>query len=321
MTPMATALLPATAVRRHDRLDVTAILVLVLLCALWGVQQAAVKIAVAGGLPPLLQAAMRSTVAAACVFAWVAGRDGIATARAMLRADRVLLPGIAIATLFGLEFLALFPGLRLTTASRGVVFLYTAPFFTALGAHLFLPDEKLRPIQAFGLLVAFAGVATTFADGLLRGGGSLLGDSLCGVAAVLWGATTVVVKASPALSTERPARVLFLQLFGSAPLLIAAAAVSGELWRWPDATGVAWLGLFYQTVIVAFASYLAWFWLVLAYPAARIAAFTFLTPLFGILAGTVLLGEHAGLSVAVGLVAIAVGLRLLNGRRRHAEPP
>lgn len=307
-----------SAASRHDRLDVRAVLILVGLCTIWGVQQTATKVAVAEGLPPLLQAGLRTGVAAICVCIWIAARQGMEALRGLFRRDGTLRAGSAIAVLFALEFLFLFPGLKLTTASRGVVFLYTAPFFTALGAHFVLPAERLRPRQVFGLLIAFAGVAVAFADGFRSGGGSVLGDAMCAAAGAFWGATTVTVKASPGLMRASAAKVLLIQLAGSTPLLLLASAFAGEMTAWPNATPAAWAWLGYQTFVVAFASFLAWFWLVRAYPAGQLAGFTFLTPLFGILAGALLLGEHAGWPVLIGLVAIAAGLRLLNAAPRRA---
>jgi drug/metabolite transporter (DMT)-like permease len=293
--------------------DAAAIAILVALCAVWGVQQVAIKVAATHGLPPVLQAGLRSLVAAACVAAWIWLRQGRAGLAGLLARD-TMAPGLAIAALFALEFLLLFPGLALTTASRGVVFLYTAPFFTALGAHLLLPGERMSARQAVGLLIAFAGVAATFAEGLLAGGGSLRGDLMCLAGGAMWGATTVAVKANPALARAPSSKLLFLQLAGSAPLLLLGAWALGERLDLPAVAPIAWAGLFYQTVVVAFVSYLVWFRLILTYPAGRIAGFTFLTPLFGILAGALLLGEHASPALLVGLTAIAVGMRLVNSR-------
>ena len=300
--------------RRRDHVDATAAAVLVLLCALWGVQQVAVKVAVTEGLPPALQATLRSFGAALLVCGWIGLKEGGTALRALLRRDAALGPGLVIAVLFALEFLALFPGLHLTTASRGVVFLYTAPFFTALGAHLFIPAERLTLRRAAGLVIAFAGVAAAFADSLGAAGGSVAGDLLCLAAGALWGATTVVVKANPLLSRTPSSKVLLMQLAGSAPILLLASVGFGDLDHVPHATALAWGCLFDQTVIVAFLSYLTWFWLIQIYPAGRIAGFTFLAPLFGILAGWLLLAEHASFALLLGLVAIAAGLRLLNTR-------
>ncbi|HEY0910264.1 MAG TPA: EamA family transporter [Bradyrhizobium sp.] len=94
--------------------------------------------------------------------------------------------------------------------------------------------------------------------------------------------------------------------------MTASAALLGELNRFPDTTLLAWLGLAYQIVIVAFANYLAWFWLLLTYPAAKVSGFTFLAPLFAILSGGVVRGEQITVAILFDLAAIAVGLRLIN---------
>ena len=303
----------AVATLRRDRLDARAVCVMVLLCALWGLQQIAVKVASGLGLPPLLQASARAAVACVLVLLWTAWRDGGPAARALLRPDRTLLPGLLVGASFTAEFAILYPGLALTSASRGVLILYTAPFFTALGAHLLLPDDRLTRAKALGLLIAFAGVALAFADGLGRIG-SLRGDLLCLGGAVLWAASTLVIKSSPALGRARPAKVLLYQLGCSVPVLFAISLGIGE-WHalaWPQP--LAWLCLAYQSVVVAFASYLIWFWLVLSYPASRLSPFTFLAPMFGICFGGLLLGETIGATLLVGLAAVAVGLRLLNRR-------
>lgn len=294
-------------------IDLLAVATIVLCCALWGVQQVAVKVAVVQGLPPVFQAAARSLVAAGLLAVWIALRSGRRGLAAMLAIDRATPVCLFIGVMFAGEFLTLFPGLQLTTASRGVIFLYTAPFFTALGAHLLLPAERLGWRQALGLIIAFAGVAAAFAEGIGAPGGSVAGDALCLAAGALWGATTVIVKASPALARVTASRVLFAQLAYSAPILILAAWLSGQ-WHIGHATPLAWAAWFYQTFVVAFASYLAWFWLIQRHAASRIAGFTFLTPLFGILAGVLLLGERFSPWVLVGLAAIAVGLRLLTAR-------
>lgn len=146
--------------------------------------------------------------------------------------------------------------------------LYTASFFTALGTHLLIPSERLRPINAAGLLLAFAGTATIGGPGAH----SLTGDLLLLAAAALWGLTTVVIKSSRALAAASAGKVLSYQLLGSIPILLVAGLLTGEL-RVPDATRLAWASLGYQCVIVVFASYLTWVWLIGRYPAGRLAAF------------------------------------------------
>lgn len=301
----------------RTRLDSVAVVTLVLLTALWGVQQVSVKLAVVNGFPPGLQAGLRSAIAALCVTGWIAVREGRGGVRGLLSRSS-LGPGVAIGGIFAAEFLMLYHGLRLTTASRGVVFLYTAPFFTALGAHVLVPGERLRVVQFVGLLVAFGGVGIAFAEGLLAGGGSLTGDLLCLGSGALWGATTVSIKAVPGLARAPSTRLLWLQLAFSAPWLLVASYVSGEMTPFAPVTWLGVVCLFYQTVIVAFASYLLWFWLVVRYPAGRVASFTFLGPVFGILAGVVLMGDRMTWALLAGLVAISIGLFLVNMRGRAA---
>ena len=292
-------------------MDARAISLLVLLCALWGLQQVAIKQAFAGGLSPFLQAGLRSALAALLVAVWIGLREGRGALRRLLDPALALWPGLAIAAIFAAEFLLLYPALRLTTASRGVLFLYTAPFFTALGAHLFIPGERLRPRQAAGLAIAFLGVALAFAQGLAEGGGSVLGDAMCVLAALGWAANTITVRVSPGLRATPASGLLLYQLGGSAPVLLIAAGFVGDLGHFPNATAIAWAALFYQTVIVAFASYLVWFWLITVYPATVVSGFTFLTPVFGIFAGALLLGEPTAWPLFAGLGAIAIGMRLL----------
>lgn len=294
---------------------------MLVLCLCWGMQQAAVKVAVAQGLPPLLQAGLRSAIAAALVCLWIALRQGREGMRTLLRRDASLAPGLLVGVLFAAEFTALFAGVARTSASRAVLLLYTAPFFTVLGAHLTIPGERLRPVQGGGLLLAFAGVAVTVGDP--PGGSDLRGDALVTCAAALWGALTVTVKRSRHLAACPAGRVLLYQLGGSAPLLLLVAAAFGQVRGVPHASRLAWAALAYQTVFVAFASYLAWFWMIARYPAGRLSAFTLFTPLFGIAAGILLLGEPARPSLLLALALVAAGLVLVNreagGRQARAE--
>ena len=220
---------------------------------------------------------------------------------------------MAAGLLFALEFLLIFSGMTFTTASRGVIFLYTSPFIVALGAHLFVPNERMRMIQAVGLLCAFAGVTVAFADGLrLPTSRELIGDAMILLAAVAWGATTVLIKASR-LASISPNKVLFYQLGVSAVALPILSAVLGESGV-TALTGPVLASLAYQIVIVAFASYLTWFWLIASYPAGKLAAFSFLTPLFGLVAGGVLLGERISAAMVAAMLLVCFGIYLVNRR-------
>ena len=258
------------------------------------------------GISPALQAGLRSIGSAILLVFWARSRRVPLIVR-----DRTLGPGIAAGLLFAAEFLLIYWGLTLTTASRGVIFLYTAPFTMAIGAHFFVPGDRLTRMKSLGLVVAFAGVTVAFADGLsLPSRDQLLGDLLCFAAAIAWGATTIVVKASR-LQRTSPERVLFYQLGVSAAVLPVVSLATGET-GFHSASPLILAAFAYQIAIVAFASYAAWFWLVARYPASRLAAFTFLTPVFGVALGGLLLGEPIGPGLLAAVALIAAGIYLVN---------
>jgi drug/metabolite transporter (DMT)-like permease len=72
------------------------------------------------------------------------------------------------------------------------------------------------------------------------------------------------------------------------------------------------VSLAFQVVVVTSASYLMWFWLVRHYPATRLAAFTLLTPVFGLLLGLWLLGEPITTRLVVALAGVAIGIAVVN---------
>jgi drug/metabolite transporter (DMT)-like permease len=196
-----------------------------------------------------------------------------------------------------------------------VIFLYLSPFVVAIGAHYFIPGEQLRWVQVVGLSGAFAGILLAFGESFsFPSQKMLIGDSMLVLAAILWGSTTVVIKAS-VLRTLAPARTLLYQLGVSAILLLGASWAVDE----PGITRLTPLvlgSLLFQTIWVAFITYLVWFWLVRHYPAGRLSAFTFLTPLFGVLAGHLVLDEPLSLLLLVALLFVGLGIYLVNRPER-----
>jgi drug/metabolite transporter (DMT)-like permease len=294
----------------HDRrpLDTTAYAVMVVLAALWGLQQVAIKVT-AADVSLVMQAAIRSMLATGLVFVWARAR-GIE----LFGRDGTLWPGVAAGLLFGGEFIFIYAGLEYTNASRMVVFIYLSPPLTALGMHFVARAERLVPAQWIGVLLAFTGLVLAFADGFIGAAGGTLAGDVCGVlAAVLWAATTVLIRATR-LSRATATKTLFYQLAVSAAMLPLASMALGE----PGVVRVsafALASLAYQGAIVAFASYLAWFWLLRRYLAARLSVLAFLTPMFGVLAGVVLLAEPLTPFFTAAALLIGAGIVLVNLRR------
>ncbi|KXU90761.1 multidrug DMT transporter permease [Paraburkholderia monticola] len=305
-----------TALPARRALDSFAILLMIGLCAIWGLQQVAIKTTNAT-VPPVFQAGLRSTIAAVLVWAWARSRG-----TPLFRDDGTLGAGLLAGVLFAAEFVCIFLGLTLTSASRMAVFLYTAPCFTALGLHWFVDGERMRRIQWLGIGVAFLGMALAFADGFLHAGaaagagahGSTLagaaGDALGVLAGITWAATTVVVRGSRLAHTSA-SKTLFYQLTVSAVVLLALAVGLGQV-RVETVTPLALASLAYQAVIVAFVSYLLWFWLLTRYIASRLSVFSFLTPMFGVTFGVLLLGESFSARFLIAALLVLTGIALVN---------
>lgn len=301
---MSTTAQPAAkAAPRH--LDAGAVAMIIFLCLCWGFNQVAIKL-VLPDVPPLLQGAIRSGGAAILVALWTFMR-GISFSLK----DGTLRGGLLAGFLFGLEFLLIYPGLQFTTASRATLFMYVAPFVVVIGSRWLVPGDHFRPSQWLGLLLSFAGLALAFgvptpSDDPRQ----IVGDLMLLAAGIAWGATTLVVKAS-ALNSARPEKTLLYQLVISVVMLGAGALALGEtITHAPSVLTVTLLT--YQTVWVVSVTFLIWFSLIVTYSASRLSAFTFLTPLFGVAAGHVVLGDPITPAFAGAVALVIAGLILVN---------
>jgi drug/metabolite transporter (DMT)-like permease len=187
---------------------------------------------------------------------------------------------------------------------------------------LFEPSERLAPRQMAGMVAAFLALAYAFQEGFAAVRPTQWkGDGLAVLAAVLWGATTLVVRTTR-LATAAPEKTLFYQLASSAVLLEVASVAVHEHWPADGLPWWGWVSLAFQSAIIAFASYLTWFWLLRRYPATRLSAFSFLTPVFGLLCAAIALRETIGMRLIVAMIFIAIGIALVNGKaHRGAEVP
>jgi len=279
---------------------------MLLLCLIWSFQQIALK-AVAADITPTMQIALRSAGAAVLVAALMRWRGE----RMDWTAWR---PGAVVALLFALEFIFVGESLQRTSASHTVVFLYTAPLFAALGLHWKLPAERLTWLQWSGITLAFVGVATAFLgkDTPAAHGPavtSVLGDFLALLGAVAWGATTVAIRTTR-LSQTAPTQTLLYQLLGAAVLLLMVAVLSGTCTlRFTPAVAAS---LLFQIVVVSFISFLTWFWLLRQYLASRLGVFSFLTPVFGVVLGVVLLDEPIELRFVLGAAMVLTGIVIVS---------
>lgn len=284
-------------------IDAKASVFMLVLCFTWSLQQPLLKLA-ASDIDPLMHIALRSALAAALVAAFMAWRGSGRGAGGLWQ------PGLVAGGLFALEYLCVGQALRWTSSAHVVVLLYTAPVFAALGLHARIAQERLHPLQWVGIALAFAGVALTFLGGHAATTAhpqALWGDLLALAGGVAWGATTVVIRCSR-LAQASAAQTLFYQLLGAGVLLLGAAVWQGHAQIHPSP--LMWSSLAFQTVVVSFLSFLAWFWLLGRYVASGLGVYTFLTPLFGVALSAWWLDEavdpHFLLGGAITLSGVAV---------------
>ncbi|WP_420383749.1 DMT family transporter [Novosphingobium sp.] len=290
---------PKAAARRP--VDTRAALIMVVLCAVWGTQQAIVKLA-AADMSPTLQMAFRSGVATLGVLI-------LARARGELRwfSRATLVPGMAIGLFFGLEFACVGEALRYTSASHVTVYLYSAPILIAIGLGVMHRDERLHALQWLGVLFSFAGIAVTF---LGRGQpvqypSMHWGDALALTGAMSWALTAIVLRGSNLANA--PATVtLAYQLIGAMVMAGTFAMIMGET-AVRLTPGLA-IALLWQVVVVAFASYLTWFALLRQYSSARLGVLSFMTPVFGVAGGVLLVGDHIDTGFGIGAAMILGGI-------------
>jgi drug/metabolite transporter (DMT)-like permease len=259
------------------------------------------------GVSPVLAAAIRSIVASLLLWFYAA-----ALRKQVFLPKRSLKHGLAIGLLFGIEFLFLFWGIKFTDASRAVIFLYTQPLWTVLLAHLFLHDERLGLSKSAGVIIALVGLCLVFGSRSVKLSPShWVGDLMEVAAGFLWAATTVYIKRFMGNTPITHYQTLFSQLFYSIPVLVLGSLLF-ESGQPISLSGPVIAALFYQSAIVAFASYLAWFWLLHRFQAGRLSSFTFLTPIFGVILAAIFLHEQLTAFLGIGLIMVTSGIYLVN---------
>jgi drug/metabolite transporter (DMT)-like permease len=289
--------------QKISTLDLKAIVLLVAVCLLWGFNAVAIKYA-NQGIAPIFQAGIRSLIAAACLMLWMA-------ANRMKLFQGSIKDGIVIGMLFGLEFGLLYTALKFTAVSSAWILLYTSPFFHTLGAHFFLPDDRLSWNKGLGLILSFAGIVVLLSKHFgLPSMWELAGDLMAMTGAALWASTTVYIKRR-VVGKISPNHTLFYQLLFSMPLLFLLSLLFRED-PVQQVNGLIVAAVGFQAIIVAFLSYLIWFFLVHKYPVSRLSAFTFLTPVFASICGIIFLAEPLTVRLVLSLFLASVGIYIVN---------
>lgn len=289
---------------RRDRIDAFGATALISFSFLMGLNQVLIKL-VNAGFSPAFQAGLRSACAIGPVLIFA-----LLTRKRLSITDGTLFSGVVVGLLFSVEFMLLFNALEFTSVNRASVLFYTMPIWVAVGAHFLIAGERLTPRRVLGLLVAVGGVALAMLDDAPRAGpDAWIGDLMCLVGAGCWTALALMLRLSPLRETS-PEMQLLYQLGISAVVLLAIAPAFGPTIR--EVTPEI-LGMFaFQVLVVVSFGFLSWFWVLRIYPAGDMAAFSFLAPVFGVMASWAILGEELSPAVLGALVLISLGIVLVS---------
>lgn len=299
---------PYVQPQRKDRIDLFAATALISFSAILGFNQVVVKL-VNEGMNPVFQAGLRSAAGAAVLLIWMMFRGR----RIELR-DGTMAIGAISAVFFGLEFLLLFLALDFTTVARTSIMFYTMPVWVAVGAHFLIPEERMTVRRSVGLAVAVAGVMVALSrNDNPAGPYALLGDLMALSGAMAWAAIALIARATR-FSRATPEMQLLYQLAISGPLLMVLAPVFGEIFR--GMTPLMWGGIAFQVFFVVTSLFLFWLWILKIYPASDMASFAFLTPVFGVFFGWLILGEQLSVTIFISLALVGLGIWLVNARRK-----
>ena len=265
--------------------------------AVWGTNFVVIKLALAH-LPPLLFATLRFLLAA-FPGVFLLRRPNVPLA--MLASYGILI-GVGQ---FGLLFIAIngliAPGLASLVVQSQV-------FFT-IGLAVWLSGERLQPVQLVALALGASGIAVIGAN--TGGATSLAGIGLVLAAAASWATGNMVQRKS--IGVDMLAYVVWASLFAVPPLFVLSLMIEGApamIAGVRDASLTTWAAVAWQAVGNTMFGYGMWGFLLTRYPAATVAPWSLLVPVFGMGAAAWWLAEPLpGWKLAAGALIIG-GLAL-----------
>lgn len=188
----------------------------------------------------------------------------------------------------------------------------TTPFFTVLVANRLTADEKLSWNRLLGALVGLSGVGAMMGTDILAAqGGAFLSQLAIIGAAISYGFASVYGRRfaqTPPLITAAG------QTAGSSLILLPLMLVIDAPWRLALPPFQTWLAIAGLAVLCTSLAYILYFTILKRAGATNIVLVTFLVPASAILLGVTFLGESLDLHHVIGMITIAIGLALIDGR-------
>jgi drug/metabolite transporter (DMT)-like permease len=268
-----------------------------LLSAIWGVPYMFIRIAVRGGMPPLVLAWARVTLAAVILLA-LARRAGTLPT---LRGRWVAIGACGVAEI-AIPFSLIASGERRISSSLAAILIAAVPLIVALLAMRFDAAERPTAERAVGLVIGFGGVVALMGIDVAGSTSALLGTVFVLIAAVGYAAGPMIIKHWLAGLDGRAAMGASLAV---ASLLLTPLAIITWPGKAPSAgalASTAVLGLVCTAAALVVLSVL----IGEAGPG-RATVITYVNPIVAVALGVALLGEHPGAGAVAGLLLILAG--------------
>ena len=292
--------------QKKTKIDAFGAIALISFSLLLGINHVVIKI-VNLGLNPIFFAGIRSFIAFIFIIIWMKLVD-----KPIVFSSKYIKISFIAGIIFALEFLFLFLALDFTTVSRNSIIYYSMPLWLTILLLFTKNNEKISFLKFLGLILAFIGVVlsvTNFKINLILNSPNLIGDILAFLAALFWALLIIIAKNS-SFSKVSPEMQLLWMVMVSGPILTIFSLFIEDPIRNFQLIHI-W-GIIFQSIIVVAGGFLFWLWLLSKYPASGVASFSFLTPIFTIFFGWLILGEVMTFDFIIAAFLVISGLILIN---------
>ena len=292
--------------QKKTKIDAFGAIALIAFSLLLGINHVVIKI-VNIGLNPIFFAGIRSFIAFIFIIIWMK----LINKPIVFNRESLKISFIA-GVIFALEFLFLFLALDFTTVSRNSIIYYSMPLWLTILLFFTKSNEKISLLKFLGLILAFIGVVlsvTNFKINLILNSPNLIGDILAFLAALFWALLIIIAKNS-SFNKVSPEMQLLWMVMVSGPILTIFSLFIEDPIRNFQLIHI-W-GILFQSIIVVAGGFLFWLWLLSKYPASGVASFSFLTPIFTIFFGWLILSEVMTIDFYIAAFLVISGLILIN---------
>ena len=202
-------------------------------------------------------------------------------------------------------------GQREVASGLAAILNATTPFFTVLAANMLTADEKLSWNRLLGAVIGLSGVAAMMGTDIWGAPGSLISQLAIIAASVSYGFASVFGRR---FANIPPLVTAAGQTAGSSLILFPVMLAVDMPWRLPSPSLGIWLAIIGLAILCTSLAYILYFTILKRSGATNIVLVTFLVPVSAILLGIAFLGETLDMHHVIGMVTIAIGLVLIDGR-------